>query len=92
MYPVLHHSLQYLPEVDHQAMAVFLMGDQPPAPATIATRPLAELTASAQAGRQEYLNLCAGCHGAQGQGIPTWRWPWPATPPCARRIRATSCG
>lgn len=70
MYPVLHHSLQYLPEVDHQAMAVFLMGDQPPAPATIATRPLAELTASGQAGRQEYLNLCAGCHGAEGQGIP----------------------
>jgi len=70
MYPVLHHSLQYLPEVDHKAMAVFLMGDQPPAPAVIATRPLAELSPSAQAGRQDYLNVCAGCHGAEGQGIP----------------------
>jgi mono/diheme cytochrome c family protein len=70
MYPVLHNSTQYLPRSDHQAMATYLLGEQPGPSAQFSTQPLAKLTASAQRGRQEYLNVCAGCHGNEGQGVP----------------------
>lgn len=70
MYPVLHHSTQYLPLDDHQAMATYLLGDQPPEPRKVASVGLDKLDESAQQGRQHYLNLCAGCHGAAGEGIP----------------------
>lgn len=70
MYPVLHHSTQYLSDSDHQAMATYLLGEQPPAPVKIEAQPLEKLTASAQQGRQGYLNVCAGCHGNEGQGVP----------------------
>jgi mono/diheme cytochrome c family protein len=70
MYPVLHHSTQYLPDKDHQAMATYLLGDEPPAPRKLSPVALDALQASAQRGRQHYLNLCAGCHGGQGEGIP----------------------
>jgi mono/diheme cytochrome c family protein len=70
MYPVLHHSTQYLPLDDHQAMATYLLGDQPPEARKVASVALDKLDESAQQGRQHYLNLCAGCHGAAGEGIP----------------------
>lgn len=70
MYPVLHHSTQYLPQDDHKAMATYLLGDQPPEPRKVASVALDQLDESAQQGRQHYLNLCAGCHGAAGEGIP----------------------
>jgi mono/diheme cytochrome c family protein len=70
MYPVFHHSTQYLPKDDHQAMATYLLGDQPPAARKVAAVALEQLDDSAQQGRQHYLNLCAGCHGAAGEGIP----------------------
>ncbi|MDO8697790.1 MAG: c-type cytochrome, partial [Pseudomonas sp.] len=70
MYPVLHNSSQYLSDADHQAMATYLLGEQPGPAALIATQPLAQLTESAQQGRQDYLNVCAGCHGNDGQGVP----------------------
>jgi mono/diheme cytochrome c family protein len=70
MYPVLHHSTQYLPLDDHQAMAAYLLGDQPPEARKVASVALDKLDESAQQGRQHYLNLCAGCHGAVGEGIP----------------------
>ncbi|AYC34373.1 cytochrome c [Pseudomonas cavernae] len=69
MYPVLHHSSQYLPLDDHKAMATYLLGDQPPPAKRIAAQPLAQLSESAQQGRQDYLNVCAGCHGAAGEGV-----------------------
>lgn len=70
MYPVILHSSQYLSDVDLEAMAVFLFGDSPP-PA----RPLPDSAAPGGlqrpgSGHQTYLNLCAGCHGAQGEGKP----------------------
>jgi mono/diheme cytochrome c family protein len=70
MYPVLHNSTQYLSAADHQAMATYLLGEQPGPTVQVATQPLSKLTASAQQGRQDYLNLCAGCHGNEGQGVP----------------------
>ncbi|MCU1718220.1 cytochrome c [Pseudomonas sp. 5P_3.1_Bac2] len=70
MYPVLHHSTQYLADKDHQAMATYLLGDVPPAIRKLAPVPLSQVDASGQRGRQHYLNLCAGCHGAQGEGVP----------------------
>ncbi|WNF46220.1 cytochrome c [Pseudomonas sp. SG20056] len=70
MYPVLHHSTQYLPLDDHKAMATYLLGDQPPAPRKVSAVAFEQLDASAQQGRQHYLNLCAGCHGVVGEGVP----------------------
>ncbi|MBB2495358.1 cytochrome c [Aquipseudomonas ullengensis] len=70
MYPVLHHSTQYLPKEDHLAMATFLLGDEPPAVKVVATQPLDKLGDSARRGRQDYLNVCAGCHGVDGEGVP----------------------
>jgi mono/diheme cytochrome c family protein len=70
MYPVLHHSTQYLPLDDHKAMATYLLGDQPPAPRKVSAVAFEQLDASAQQGRQHYLNLCAGCHGVAGEGVP----------------------
>ncbi|HSC83651.1 MAG TPA: cytochrome c [Pseudomonas sp.] len=70
MFPVLHHSTQYLPKEDHQAMATYLLGDQPPAANVLTSQPLDKLGESAQRGRQDYLNVCAGCHGARGEGVP----------------------
>ncbi|VVO42485.1 Alcohol dehydrogenase (quinone), cytochrome c subunit [Pseudomonas fluorescens] len=32
--------------------------------------PLDKLSASAQRGRQDYLNVCAGCHAVGGEGKP----------------------
>ncbi|MDP3847543.1 MAG: c-type cytochrome [Pseudomonas sp.] len=70
MYPVLHNSSQYLSDADHKAMATYLLGEQPGPAAVIATQALAQLSDSAQQGRQDYLNVCAGCHGNDGQGVP----------------------
>ncbi len=70
MYPVFHHSIQHLPQDDHQAMATFLMGDQPPPSKPVLPQPLAQLSDSAKLGRQDYLNVCAGCHGGNGEGVP----------------------
>lgn len=70
MYPVLHNSTQYLPSRDHQAMATYLLGEQPGPTAQISTQALDKLSESAQRGRQDYLNVCAGCHGSEGQGVP----------------------
>ncbi len=70
MYPVFHHSTQYLPLDDHKAMATYLLGDQPPEPRKVASVALDQLGESAQQGRQHYPNTCAGCHGAAGEGIP----------------------
>lgn len=70
MYPVLHHSTQHLPLDDHKAMATYLLGDQPAQARQVTAVAQDQLTESAQQGRQHYLNLCAGCHGAAGEGVP----------------------
>ena len=68
MYPVLHHSTQYLPLDDHKAMATYLLGDQPPPAKVVQALPEAQLNDSGKRGRQQYLNVCAGCHGGEGEG------------------------
>lgn len=70
MFPVFHHSTQSLPLNDHQAMATFLMGDQPPPAKLVVPPSLDKLSDSAKLGRQDYLNVCAGCHGGNGEGVP----------------------
>jgi len=67
MYPVIMHSTQYLSAADLQSMTQFLLGTAaPPAEATAISAPVA----ADAPGHQTYLNLCAGCHGAAGEGLP----------------------
>ncbi|MEJ5862962.1 cytochrome c [Pseudomonas farsensis] len=70
MYPVVHHSTQNLEDGDLSAMATYLLGDQPPAARVVQAVAHETMTASSQRGRQQYLNVCAGCHGADGEGKP----------------------
>ncbi|MBK4991396.1 cytochrome c [Pseudomonas sp. S36] len=70
MFPVVHHSTQHLEHADLAAMASFLLGDPPPKARVIEPVPVAQMAASAQRGRQQYLNVCAGCHGVEGEGKP----------------------
>ncbi|WP_249675872.1 cytochrome c [Pseudomonas abieticivorans] len=70
MFPVFHNSTQGLNDPDLSAMATYLLGDQPPAAKAPATVALADLGPSAQRGRQQYLNVCAGCHAPEGEGKP----------------------
>ena len=73
MFEVVHFSTQYMTDDDMKALSVYLFNldaapDQstpPPAPKPVNVAP--ELAASV---RGTYLNLCSGCHGAQGEGIP----------------------
>jgi mono/diheme cytochrome c family protein len=70
MFPVFHNSTQGLSDPDLAAMATFLLGDQPPAAKVLTEVPLDKMSPSAQRGRQEYLNVCAGCHAPGGEGKP----------------------
>lgn len=64
MYPVFHHSTRYLDDDDLAAMSRYLLGANPPAAKTV---PSAEKDMNGP-GQQLYLNSCAGCHGANGEG------------------------
>lgn len=70
MYPVVHHSTQHLEDADLAAMATYLLGEQPPAAKVIKEVPLDQLSDSATRGHQQYLNVCSGCHGVEGEGKP----------------------
>lgn len=70
MFPVFHNSTQHLSDPDLAAMATFLLGEQPPQAKVLTDVKPDQLTASAQRGRQDYLNVCAGCHGGNGEGKP----------------------
>ncbi|WP_226781667.1 c-type cytochrome [Oceaniglobus trochenteri] len=67
MFPVLSHSTKYLSPEDVSAVAAYLT-EGAPAPAPPAPNDGA-LTDNAP-GHALYLGLCAGCHGAEGQGQP----------------------
>jgi mono/diheme cytochrome c family protein len=66
MLKVVNLSTSRLDAGDLDAMTIYLLGDAPPAPA----RP-ANVTAGADAaGRRHYFDLCSGCHGPDGGGVP----------------------
>jgi mono/diheme cytochrome c family protein len=74
MFDVLHFSTQYLTERDLQALSVYLF-DLDSVPDTIvpppaAPRPATVAPAVEASARRSYFNLCSGCHGDSGQGIP----------------------
>lgn len=68
MYPVIHLSTQYLKPDDLTALATYLLGDTPPAPKPLPA-PSADAARKVE-GHQQYLALCAGCHGREGEGKP----------------------
>lgn len=70
MFPVVHHSTQHLEDADLAAMATYLLGDQPPPAKAIQAVALEQMSDSAKRGHQQYLNVCAGCHGVDGEGKP----------------------
>ncbi|SDI05783.1 c-type cytochrome [Pseudomonas panipatensis] len=70
MFAVQHHSTRHLQRADLDAMATYLLGEQPPPARVIVALAYPQLSDSAKRGRQQYLNLCAGCHGVEGEGKP----------------------
>ena len=66
MLTVVGLSTSRLSEEDLTAMTTYLLGDKPPAPkATAMDARIGEGPA-----QRSYFNLCAGCHGNDGQGVP----------------------
>ncbi len=73
MLEVVHFSTQYMRDEDLGAMAAYLfdldempdLASPPPAPA-----PVPVPAAIASSAQTTYANLCAGCHGPRGRGIP----------------------
>lgn len=66
MLTVVRLSTSRLKPADLDAMTTYLLGDAPPAPQALAQ---AAPTTSDGAGRH-YLDLCAGCHGREREGVP----------------------
>lgn len=68
MLPVVRLSTSQLNTADLTAMTTHLLGDQPPLPRPVQTA--RNETAASEPGRRHYLNLCSGCHGRDGEGVP----------------------
>jgi len=68
MHMVVALSGQYLNDQDLHALALYTLGDRPPAPQP--ARQDATADERLAMGRQHYLNACAGCHGRDGEGRP----------------------
>jgi mono/diheme cytochrome c family protein len=66
MLQVVNLSTSRLEAGDLDAMTIYLLGDAPPAPS-----PLASATGGPDVSAQpHYFDLCAGCHGRDGGGVP----------------------
>jgi mono/diheme cytochrome c family protein len=71
MHQVIVLSTRNLTAEDSDALVTFLLGDRPPPPVPLPTADPAVLEAAASgAGRTDYVALCAGCHGLEGNGLP----------------------
>jgi mono/diheme cytochrome c family protein len=71
MHQVVVLSTRNLTADDNDALVTFLLGDSPPPPVPLPTADPAVLEAAASgAGRTDYVALCAGCHGLEGNGLP----------------------
>ncbi|HEY0662516.1 MAG TPA: cytochrome c [Lysobacter sp.] len=68
MLTVVNLSTSHLNDSDRAAMTTYLLGDRAPAPKRISVA--ASTPAGVDAGQRHYLNLCAGCHGRDGEGVP----------------------
>lgn len=73
MYLVVNLSTRFLSQQDRQAIATYLMGDQPPTAVTI-TEPVINQGLMAkpinETGRLIYQDQCSACHGRDGEGKP----------------------
>lgn len=65
MLAVVGLSTSRLVDGDIEAMSVYLLGDTPAAP-IVPPAPAAQESAA----NRHYLDLCAGCHGTDGHGVP----------------------
>jgi mono/diheme cytochrome c family protein len=78
MFTVVSHSTRHLSAADLEAISAYLLDGKVEG---AADRPepdsSPEVESKLAAGRQAYLDLCAGCHGSDGEGIPA------VTPPLA---------
>jgi mono/diheme cytochrome c family protein len=63
-------STRDLTAQDLNAVAIYLLGDDPPPPARLPATDATESAAANGAGRMSYVALCAGCHGLDGNGVP----------------------
>ena len=71
MHQVIVLSTRNLTGEDNDSLVTFLQGDRPPPPVPLPTADPAVLEAAASgAGRTDYVALCAGCHGLEGNGLP----------------------
>jgi mono/diheme cytochrome c family protein len=71
MHQVIVLSTRNLTAEDNDALVTFLLGDKPPPPAELPPADPAVLEAAVSgAGRIDYVALCAGCHGLEGNGVP----------------------
>ncbi|MDH6232173.1 mono/diheme cytochrome c family protein [Mesorhizobium soli] len=73
MFDVVHFSTQYMTDDDLAALSAYLFDldglpkqSTPPAP----PKPVEVAHDLAESARGTYLNLCSGCHGVDGEGIP----------------------
>ncbi|MBU8976621.1 MULTISPECIES: cytochrome c [unclassified Lysobacter] len=66
MLKVVNLSTSRLAPADVEAIVTYLLGDRAPAPTPFA---VAAATDDAPA-RRTYFDLCAGCHGRDGEGVP----------------------
>lgn len=67
MYDVVHNSTRHLTARDSAAMAAYLVASRESSPARQSTAEAAAM--ELRPGRQTYLDLCAACHGVDGEGI-----------------------
>ena len=70
MLPVIALSTTNMTAEDLDAVATYLLGDDPLPASPPATDPTQVAAATTGAGRLSYLALCAGCHGLDGNGVP----------------------
>ena len=66
MLSVVNLSTSRLNAGDLDAMTIYLLGDAPPMPSTLASA----VAGADDPGQRHYFNLCAGCHGRDGRGVP----------------------
>ena len=70
MRAVIALSTRNMTAEDLDAVATYLLGDDPLPASPPAIDPAQVAAAATGAGRLSYLALCAGCHGLDGNGVP----------------------